>query len=65
MASDIAGFKLKFAERAHNPDCAPKIALLQGSIINSCVQPDTSIILGEKGKKNFEPRYSAAQEFVA
>lgn len=64
MTTDIAGFKLKFAERSHNPECAPRLSLLQGSVVSSWVQPDTSIILGERGKKNFEPRYCAEQQIV-
>lgn len=64
MTSDIAGFKLKFAERSHNPEYAPRISLLQGAVVSSWVKPDTSIILGERGKKNFEPRYCAEEQIV-
>jgi hypothetical protein len=62
--SDIAGFKLRFVERNHHPICAPKAPLLQGAVISDSVPPDTSIILGEKGKKNFEARYCAPQDYV-
>lgn len=64
MTSDIAGFKLKFTERNHQPECAPRLALLHGAVVNQWVQPDTSIILGERGKKNFEPRYCAEEQIV-
>jgi hypothetical protein len=62
MTSEIAGFKLKFAERNHNPECVPRVGALQGGIVNSWIPADTSIILGEKGKRNFEPRYCAEEQ---
>ena len=62
MTTDIAGFKLKFAERSHQPACLPDRSHLQGAVISSWVPPDTSIILGERGKKNFEARYCAEDQ---
>mmetsp|Transcript_38749 Transcript_38749/g.77172 ORF Transcript_38749/g.77172 Transcript_38749/m.77172 type:complete len:267 (+) Transcript_38749:68-868(+) len=64
MTSEIEGFKLKFAERSHHPAFLPGKNLLHGGIVNSWVPPDTSIILGEKGKKNFEPRYCPEEQIV-
>ena len=64
MTSDIAGFKLRFAERSHQPEFAQRAPLLQGAIVSTNVAPDTSIILGERGRKYFEPRYSAAEQPV-
>lgn len=65
MTTDIAGFKLKFAERSHHPDFAPRQDLLKGAVVSSHVPPDTSIILGERGKKNFDTKYCAEQQPVA
>lgn len=62
MTTDIAGFKLKFAERSHQPECLPRVDLLKGAVVSSHVAPDTSIILGERGKKNFDTRYSTEQQ---
>jgi len=64
MTSDIAGFKLRFAERGHNPEYVPRVDLLRGAVVSSHVAPDTSIILGERGKKNFDARYCAEQQPV-
>jgi len=47
MTSDIAGFKLKFIEKNHQPDFYPKNTNLHGSIIDPSIPPDTSIILGK------------------
>ncbi|KAJ1433772.1 hypothetical protein B484DRAFT_429454 [Ochromonadaceae sp. CCMP2298] len=61
--SDITGFKLKFAQRDHQPACAPReTLLLPGGLVRQSVPAQTSCIIGERGKKNFELRYSESQE---
>mmetsp|Transcript_23343 Transcript_23343/g.38897 ORF Transcript_23343/g.38897 Transcript_23343/m.38897 type:complete len:269 (+) Transcript_23343:73-879(+) len=64
-ASDITGFKLRFTERDHRPTAMPSAPLLHGGIIDSSVPPDTSIILGERGRKNFDPKYCAPSDWRA
>jgi hypothetical protein len=46
--SDIAGFKLKFAQRDHQPACAPRETLLMpGGLVRQSVPAQTSCIIGE------------------
>jgi hypothetical protein len=58
MATSVTGFKLKFAERNHNPQCAPAMPLMQGAVVRPEVPVDTSV----GGRKSFAPRYSGYQE---
>jgi hypothetical protein len=64
MAQGIAGFKLQFAERDHQPRCTDytRDTSLQGGVVKQSVPADTSIIIGERGRKNFDPRFSGYQE---
>eukprot|EP00601_Ochromonadales_sp_CCMP2298_P025662 CAMPEP_0173295074 /NCGR_PEP_ID=MMETSP1143-20121109/14243_1 /TAXON_ID=483371 /ORGANISM="non described non described, Strain CCMP2298" /LENGTH=73 /DNA_ID=CAMNT_0014234855 /DNA_START=155 /DNA_END=373 /DNA_ORIENTATION=+ len=60
--TDIAGFKLRFAERNHNPQGAPTKALLQGAVVSVDVPVDKGVMVGERGRKSFAARYSGYQE---
>lgn len=60
---DIDNFKVKIAQRNHNPECAPKTSLFRNFQLTDAV-PDApkSIVVGESGKVHFPPSYSMAND---
>lgn len=59
---DLEGFKLKFKQRSHSPLCMPKYEHLSASRIIHAPS-ENSIVLGDNGKKRFDPQYSLPQEY--
>lgn len=60
----IEGFKVRFAQRDHNPAC-----LTEDHLLATVVQPgradfgrELTFVAGDRGRKRFEPRYSNAEE---
>lgn len=66
-ARDLEGFKVKFAQRCHSPAAAPKFDHLNASRV--VLAPDdigeSSIILGERGRKRFPPQHCIPSEHKA
>jgi hypothetical protein len=62
--SELDGFKMKFKQKSHHPLCAPQNDHLYGSrmIHVPAVDYDSSIVVGDRGRKRFEPRHSHAEE---
>ena len=65
LADQIAGFKVRFAERSHSPTFKPHFEHLHGSVITNTneISEDTSIILGDRGKKRFPPMASQTKDY--
>lgn len=58
------GFKTHFAQRNHHPLKEPKFLHLQASLVlKESARPQTSIVLGESGRRNFAPRYATTEDF--
>jgi hypothetical protein len=60
--SELEGFKVSFRQRSHSPLCMPKYDHLSASRILHAPEQN-SIVLGEGGRRKFEPRHSLAQEY--
>ena len=60
--AELEGFKLTFKQRSHSPLCMPNYNHLSASRVIHDVE-ESSIVLNDRGKKRFEPKYSMPQEF--
>lgn len=63
IAEQIEGFKVRFAERNHYPVAKPHYEHLHGSVIVHEPVEENSIVLGDKGKKRFDPMLSKSKEY--
>jgi len=60
---DIENFKVKLAQRCHNPDGAPKVPLFQNFQLTEAVPVLVkSIVTGETGKVHYPPSYSMSND---
>lgn len=60
----IPGFKLKFAEKKHDPSLTVNDHMRASMVVNAMhILEEPSIILGEKGRRRFSPMYSTVEEF--
>lgn len=60
----IPGFKVKFAEKKHDPAALPTYDHMSASIVVNAMHilEEPSIVIGEKGRRRFPPMYSTVQE---
>ncbi len=60
----IPGFKVKFAEKKHDPLALPVHDHMSASIVVNAMHilEEPSIVIGEKGRRRFEPMYSTVMD---
>lgn len=61
--AELEGYKVTFTQRDHHPICAPEADHMLGPLIVRGSQGyRSSIVLGEGGKRRFDPRYCSGEE---